>query len=521
MVYENNERSKSEVKTILDIFIIGGGINGTAIASDAAGRGLAVTLVEKNDLASGTSSASSKLIHGGLRYLEFYEFGLVRKALLEREVLLFRAPHLVTPLEFILPHESHLRPAWMIRVGLFLYDHLAKRKRLPGSKSVNLHNSIYGKSLLEHLKKGFSYYDCFADDSRLVIENAISAKLHGANILTRTEFMSAIRENNHWKIQLKNTRTQEIFYCYSKALLNVGGPWIKEIQRKIKDTNMQFDIKLDKGSHIIVPKIYEGDHAYILQNKDQRVIFAIPYRNKFTLVGTTDIEYAGNLDDIRISPLEEEYLCKSINDYFTKSISPSDIRWSYAGVRCLQASTGHTAATASRDFKYLHEIKNNSLLFVVIGGKLTTHRTLAEDALDHMKEFFPEMKGAWTKTKALPGGDIPHQDFQAFYKNFHKKYPWLPKTLAHRYVKSYGSRANLLLQNKHSIADLGIDFGSELYQNEVEYLIAEEWAETSDDILWRRSKLGLNMSKKNKKNLDTWLNEMKQTVQHNIKKCGS
>lgn len=485
-----------------DLFIIGGGINGTAIAADAAGRGLSVTLVEKNDLGSGTSSASSKLIHGGLRYLEFYEFGLVRKALLEREVLLSRAPHLVKPLEFILPHEKHLRPAWMIRTGLFLYDHLAKRNKLPGSKSVNLSDQKFSQKLAPHLKKGFSYYDCFADDSRLVIANALSAKENHAEILTHTEFVSAERVGKNWKIELKNLRNGEMFICFAKALVNVAGPWVKEIQNKIKDTDLQFEIELDKGSHIVVPKIYDGDFAYILQNKDQRIIFAIPFQDKFTLIGTTDIPYTGKLDEVHISNTEEEYLCEIINTYFKKPLQTSDIVWSYAGVRCLQ-NDGHSVATATRDFKYLLEEKNHSLLFVVIGGKLTTNRTLAEHAVDKLQNFFPHMSPAWTKTKPLPGGDIP--DFNIFCEQFAKHYSFLPSDMALRYAKNYGSRAHLLLQNKTSLKDLGIDFGHGLFQNEVEYLMNEEWAQNAEDILWRRTKLGLFFTEAEKNKLDTYI----------------
>ncbi len=485
------------------MFIIGGGINGVAIAADAAGRGLSVTLAEKNDLGSGTSSASSKLIHGGLRYLETYEFNLVRKALLEREVLLFRAPHLVRPLEFILPHEKHLRPAWMLRIGLFLYDHLAKRKHLGGSHAVNLHDARFENKLFENLERGFSYFDCFTDDSRLVIANALSAKKHGATILTRTEFLSAERENNYWNISLKNLSTNEIFSCYAKALINVAGPWVKETHAKIKNTNVRFDVELDKGSHIVVPKIYNGDYAYILQNKDNRIVFAIPYHQKFTLIGTTDVQYSGNLDDIHISSDEQSYLCQLINQYFKKSLSPADIQWSYAGVRCLQKDNEANPADVTRDFKFLMEEQDQSLLFVVIGGKLTTHRTLAEVAVNKLKDFFPHMKNAWTKTSPLPGGDMT--DFQVFSEEFAKEFSFLPKSLSEHYAKNYGRRAYLLMKNKNSMADLGVAFGHDLFQNEVEYLLKEEWAETVEDIIWRRTKLGLFMSEDEVQSLNNWL----------------
>lgn len=484
-----------------DLFIIGGGINGTAIAADAAGRGLSVTLCEKNDLSSGTSSASSKLIHGGLRYLEFYEFGLVKKALHEREVLLNRAPHLISPLEFVLPYEKHLRPAWMIRIGLFLYDHLAKRRLIPGSKSVSFKTDIRGKGLLPHLEKGFSYYDCFTDDTRLVITNALSAKENGARILPRHAFLNATRENDHWKIEIKNLKNDEISIYYAKALVNVAGPWVKEIQNQIQ-TTMQFDIQLDKGSHIVVPKIYEGDFAYILQNSDNRIVFAIPYHNQYTLIGTTDVEYKGDLNQVSISTDEEEYLCKLINQYFKKSIQPKDILWSYAGVRCLQAESGehaHSAATASRDFKFLIDDKDHLPLLTIIGGKLTTHRTLAEDAVNKLKSYFPTMKPAWTANSPLPGGNMP--DFEIFYQVFKKKYSWLPQALAYRYAKMYGTRVDLLLKNAACIDDLGKDYSQGLYQIEIDYLRQEEWAETMEDVLWRRTKLGLEYSHEELKSL--------------------
>ena len=483
------------MKNYSDLFIIGGGINGAAIAADAAGRGLSVTLCEKNDLSSGTSSASSKLIHGGLRYLEFYEFGLVKKALHEREVLLKRAPHLISPLEFILPYEKHLRPAWMIRIGLFLYDHLAKRHLIPGSKSVDLKKDLRGRELLPHLEKGFSYYDCFTDDTRLVIANALSAKENGALILPRHAFLKAERENDSWKIEIKNLKTEEVSIHHSKALINVAGPWVKEIQNHIQ-SEIKFDIQLDKGTHIVVPKLYEGDFAYILQNSDNRIVFAIPYHDQYTLIGTTDVEYKGDLNHVSSSIEEEEYLCKLINQYFKKSIQRKDILWSYAGVRCLQSGKDehtHNAATASRDFKFLIDDKNHLPLLTIIGGKLTTHRTLAEEAVNKLKSYFPAMKPAWTAHSTLPGGDM--SDFESFYSEFKNKYPWLSEALALRYAKMYGTRAYLLLKNANSLNDLGKNYSHDLYQIEMDYLKNEEWAETMEDILWRRTKLGLFFSK--------------------------
>jgi glycerol-3-phosphate dehydrogenase len=343
-----------------DIFIIGGGINGTAIAADAAGRGLSVSLCERNDLASGTSSASSKLIHGGLRYLEFYELGLVRSALQEREILLRRAPHLISPLEFVLPHEKQLRPAWLIRLGLFLYDHLTKRHYLPRSKALDLQNDIRGNALFPAFKKGFSYFDCFTDDARLVIENALSAKNNGAEIFTYTAFLSAKREKTSWKIELQDTFSKNIFYRYAKVLINASGPWVKEIHNKILTTDLIFEIQLDKGSHIVVPKLYEGNFAYILQNTDKRMVFAIPFQQQFTLIGTTDNTLSENVETVKVTTTEEDYLLKTINHYFKKPLTKQDIIWSYSGVRCLQqASNKKNISTITRDYKLLIENKND------------------------------------------------------------------------------------------------------------------------------------------------------------------
>ncbi len=477
-----------------DIFIIGGGINGTAIAADAAGRGLSVRLCEKNDLASGTSSVCSKLIHGGLRYLELYEFGLVRSALKEREILLKRAPNLISPLEFILPYEKQLRPAWLIRLGLFFYDHLAKRQYLPGSKTIDLHHDQRGATLIPELKTGFSYYDCFVDDARLVIANAVLAKNHGADILTRTTFLSAKRDKKRWKIQLQDTITKNIFYCYANTLINVGGPWVKEIHNQILHSDLTFEIELDKGSHIVVPKLYEGDFAYILQNKDKRIVFAIPFLDQFTLIGTTDMTFSGNLDDVQITTKEEEYLCHLMNHYFKKPLRKEDIVWSYSGVRCLQASDEKNPRKMTRDYKLLLENKNNLTLLTVIGGKLTTHRVLAEQVLNELKPYFPEMKSDWTAHQSLPGGDIHEKNFLDFIDKVKKEFSWLPENLVKRYAKDYGTRIYLLLDQARKIEDLGEHFGCSLYQREVDFLVRHEWARTAEDILWRRTKLGLFFS---------------------------
>ncbi len=482
-----------------DIFIIGGGINGTSLAADAAGRGLSVILCEKNDFASGTSSASTKLIHGGLRYLEFYEFRLVRQALQEREILLRRAPHLITPLEFILPHEKHLRPTWMIRAGLFLYDHLASHPLIPSSKKVIFSQE---QPLKPEYKMGFSYYDCQTDDARLTVLNAISAREHQATLLTRTEFLSAEYRNKQWHVQLKNNLTGESYTCQASVLVNAGGPWVQAIQKKIVAAP-PCSIELVKGSHIVVPQLYAEKHAYILQNSDGRIVFTIPYQEAFTLIGTTDLAYSQDLDTVTIDQSEIRYLCETVNHYFKKEITPDAVVWSYAGVRCLQANASMNPSAITRDYKL--ELANDLPLLTIIGGKITTHRHLAEDALKKLSVFFPEMKKAWTAGEPLPGGDFVEKNFADFYQAFCREFSWLPEKLALRYAKNYGTRARLFLKEARSLADLGETFSDDLYQTEVEYLIEQEWARTCDDILWRRTKLGLFFSDGQVNKLKDWL----------------
>jgi glycerol-3-phosphate dehydrogenase len=475
-----------------DIFIIGGGINGAGIAVDAAGRGLTVTLVEQNDLASGTSSMSSKLIHGGLRYLANYDFSLVRKALQEREILLRKAPHLINPLEFILPQASGNRPAWLVRLGLFIYDHLADHPLLPNSKKIDLHNEPAGHALLSELTTGFSYYDCFDDDARLVVCNALAAQQHGATILTRTACRSAVYENQRWIIQTEDVSTHELTTHYAKILINAAGPWILGVQENIIQAQNPLTVELIKGTHITVPKLYDGDFAYILQTSDERVVFAIPYQQEFTLIGTTDVPFQQDLNNITSSEQEEEYLCTTINNYFKKKISRSDIVWSYAGVRCLQEDNAQKPSELTRDYKF--ELNPDLPLLTVVSGKITTYRCLAEEAVNSLKKFFPQMPGAWTSTSLLPGADFAGGDFEKFFKKVQLDLPWLPKDIAYRYAKSYGTRLYLIVQDAKSLSDLGEFYTAGFYQKELDYLIEHEWASSVDDILWRRTKLGLFFS---------------------------
>lgn len=489
-----------------DLFIIGGGIHGAAIAADAAGRGLSVTLCEKNDIASATSSASTKLIHGGLRYLELFDVTLVKEALAEREILMRKAPHLITPLQFILPHGPHSRPAWLIRLGLFLYDHLSKKNILPSSTSINLKQTHFGDALQQTYHKGFSYYDCFTDDSRLTLLNALAAKENGAIILTHHEFIKATPFNQQWKITFKNLHTNETEECFAKILINASGPWTGQTQTNISSQRV-IPYRLVKGSHIIVPQLFAGDFAYILQNKDERVVFAIPYQNKFTLIGTTDTTFTENINaQMQITREEENYLCNVINHYFKKSISVADIVWSYAGVRCLQADDKTKPSRISRDHKVYLDSQTHPPLVTIIGGKLTTHRILAEEIVNLLKPFFPTMKPAWTAFSPLPGGHFPEGDFEKFYEELKKSFSWLPEAVCYRYAKNYGTRALIILENTKNLNDLGEDFTNGLYEKEVRYLIQHEWAHTVEDILWRRTKLGLVINNEAKSKIVEWLN---------------
>ncbi|WP_235602793.1 glycerol-3-phosphate dehydrogenase [Piscirickettsia litoralis] len=489
-----------------DLFIIGGGINGAGIAADAAGRGLTVTLCEQDDLASATSSASSKLIHGGLRYLEHYEFSLVKKALAEREILLKKAPHIIKPLQFILPHQKHLRPAWMIRAGLFLYDHLAKRKFLPKSRAHNLKTTIFGNNLKPELKRGFSYYDCQVDDARLVVLNALSAKEQGATILTRSKCILAKRHNNMlWYIKVQDQQTKIIKEYTAKAVINAAGPWASTILPDLTQAPSEYNLSLVKGSHIVVPKLYEGEHAYILQNADNRIVFAIPYEQDFTLIGTTDLAYEGNPAHVEINDEETDYLISLINGYFEQGIQKSDILWSYSGVRPLLDDDSDNPSAITRDYKITIDDEHALPLVNIFGGKVTTYRTLAEQTLAKLQPYFPEMTAPWTANDHLPGGDLGHETFDKFFQTFHNQYAWLTQEFAHRLARSYGARAHCILRKSSAIADLGHHFGANLYEKEVVYLIEHEWAQSAEDILWRRSKLGLRLKEAEQKELTHWL----------------
>ena len=486
---------------IYDIAVIGGGINGVGIAADAAGRGLSVFLCEKDDLASHTSSASSKLIHGGLRYLEHKEFRLVREALAEREVLLAKAPHIIRPMRFIMPHRPHLRPAWLIRTGLFFYDHLGKREKLLGS------NNVYFKDdspLNSAITRGFEYSDCAVDDSRLVVLNAMHAREKGADVVTRTRCLSAQRVEGYWVVELENA--QGSFKIKAKALVNAAGPWVAQFIKQDLQLKSPYGIRLIQGSHIVVPKLYEGDKAFIMQNDDRRIVFAIPYLDQYTMIGTTDREYQGDPSKVQITQAETDYLLEVSNAHFKKQLTQADIIWTFSGVRplCDDESDNPSAITRDYTLALSQETHDQAPLLSVFGGKLTTYRKLAESAMQQLKAFFPEMKGSWTATEALPGGENMASAEQ-LVNEIRAQITDVSESLAKRWATSYGSRIWNILGEAVSIDQLGLSFGHGLFAKEVDYLCRFEWVTTSEDILWRRSKLGLVFAQNEIDRLDAYL----------------
>ena len=484
------------IQGTVDLLIVGGGINGAGIAADAAGRNLSVVLCEQHDLAGATSSASSKLIHGGLRYLEHYEFRLVREALAEREVMLKKAPHIISPLRFCLPHQPHLRPAWMIRAGLFLYDHLGKREALPGSKSVKFSPQ---QALKEDITRGFEYSDCLVDDARLVVLNAISARENGANILNRTRCIRAKRVGDIWHVTLEHCISKQRFLVHARALVNASGPWVGSFIESALKLAPARTTRLIKGSHIIVPRIYPQHQAYILQNEDQRIVFVIPYQQDFSLVGTTDVEFSGDPAKVAITAEEREYLIAVVNRYFKAQLDEKDVVASYAGVRPLCDDESNSPSAITRD--YTLEVEDHlggAPLLSVFGGKITTYRKLAEAALARLSPYFEDMASPWTEKATLPGAEFDrnHKNYAvgftaAFSQELAHRYPWLPAALINRYCRTYGSLCLQFLRKKTALEQLGQHFGAGLYAVEVDYLINKEWAYSCEDILWRRTKLGL------------------------------
>jgi glycerol-3-phosphate dehydrogenase len=502
----------------LDLFVVGGGINGAGIACDAAGRALKVGLCEMNDFASATSSKATKLIHGGLRYLEHYEFRLVREALMEREILLAKAPHISWPLRFVLPHEPHLRPRWLLRLGLFLYDHLDWHMTLPKSKAVDFATSRFGKGLKPGFKKGFVYSDAWVDDARLVIENVKSARDMGAAIYARHRCVAAHRSSDGklWEIELQAPDGGSVRLT-ARGLVNACGPWVKHFLDEQTHIKTLKRVRLIKGSHIIVPRLHDGDHAFILQNKDNRIVFVIPYEREFSLIGTTDIPVENSADAV-CTPEEIAYLCELTSHYMAKPVRPQDVVWTYSGVRPLFDDGDDDPSAVTRDYHLEVDAPPGAApMLSVFGGKITTYRRLAEHALEDLRKFYPRMAGSWTAGKPLPDGELADAPtFEAAFERFaasaatvHRQ---LPQELVWILARRHGTGLDDLLDGIRSMADLGRHFGGHLYEAEVRYLMREEWAVEPDDVLWRRTKEGLHMTPAERAAFAQWMHGLRPNV---------
>ena len=492
---------------ILDLFVIGGGINGTGIAADAAGRGLGVALCEQADLASATSSASSKLIHGGLRYLEHHEFRLVREALREREVLMTKAPHIISPLRFVLPHRAHLRPAWMLRAGLFLYDHLGKRQTLAGSRGIRLDAH---QGLKADIRRGFEYSDCWVDDARLVVLNAMQARQHGAEVMTRSRCVSARDRQQYWEIELEDRDTGHRQRRYARALVNAAGPWVDSVVRDQTQRTSRYGVRMIQGSHLIVPRLNVDERAYILQNSDQRIVFVLPYEDDFSLIGTTDRRYQGDPSRVEASEEEIYYLLEVVNEHFATPLERGDVLRTFSGVRPLCDDESADPAAMTRDYTLDLDDDQGAPLLSIFGGKITTYRKLAEAALDALAAHFPNMGEPWTKDAVLPGGDI--QDQASFAARLEADYPFLGRARAARLARSYGSLCLAFLQGARREEDLGEAFGAGLTAAEVDYLVEHEWARLPEDILWRRTKLALRLTTEQHQRLARYLQRARLTA---------
>jgi glycerol-3-phosphate dehydrogenase len=488
---------------MFDLAVIGGGVNGCGIARDAAGRGLSVLLLEQGDLAGGTSSASTKLIHGGLRYLEHYAFRLVRESLAEREVLLRAAPHIIRPMRFVLPHHAGLRPRWMIRFGLFLYDHLGGREILPGTRSLNLRHDPAGEPLRPEFTRGFEYSDCCVDDARLVVLNARDAAARSTDIRTRTRCAAARRSDGVWQLTLNGSAS-----AHARVLVNAGGPYVSRVLSDVVGEAMPRRVRLVRGSHIVVPRLYGHDRSYIFQNADGRVCFAIPYEQDLTLIGTTDEDFHGDPADVASTVEEERYLCAAVSEYLRQPIDVADIVWRYSGVRPLLDDGASKAQEATRDYVLELEAPADAPpLLSVFGGKITTYRRLAEAAMKKLARFFPGMRGDWTAGATLPGGDFAWDAIGTVREELCRRYPFLPYATSWRLVRAYGTLVADMLNDACSIADLGRSFGADLTEREVDWLVHTEWARTAEDVLWRRSKLGLRMADDEVVALDAYLRD--------------
>ena len=481
-------------RRIFDVLVIGGGINGTGIACDAAGRDLSVLLVEQGDLAGATSSASSKLIHGGLRYLEYGEFRLVREALREREVLLNKAPHIIWPLRFVLPHRPEARPVWLVRTGLFLYDHLGRNRQLADSTTLDFRTHSAGLPLQDHYRTGFEYSDCWVDDARLVVLNAVAARGHGADIRVRTRFERARRIDGVWEADLRDHATGTVATVRARTLVNAAGPWVRRLFDDAIPVPAAADVRLVKGSHMVVPRLHDGDQAYILQNVDRRVIFVLPYERDFSLIGTTDLPFTGDPARPVMDADEAAYLCDAVNRYFMRPISPDDVVWSYAGVRPLYDDAAADPSAVTREYVLaLDGGHGEAPVLSVFGGKITTYRRLAEHALTKLTPFLPHMGRAWTASAPLPGGDLPDGRFDRLVAELMGDYSGLDAAMLTRLARRHGTRARAILGDAVRPSDLGRDFGAGLTAREVDFLVRDEWARDPDDVLWRRTKCGLHL----------------------------
>jgi glycerol-3-phosphate dehydrogenase len=511
------------LERIFDLAIIGGGVNGCGIARDAVGRGNSVFLCEMNDLASGTSSRSTKLVHGGLRYLEYYEFRLVREALIEREILWQIAPHIIRPLRFVLPHHSGLRPAWLLRLGLFLYDHIGGRNLLPPTRSVDLTRDEVGKPLVPNrYTKGFEYSDCFVDDARLVVLTARDAADRGAEIRTRSRAVEIRQQDKIWHVTVEDAFTGARSTIQARALVNAGGPWVENVLASGAGVNARAKVRLVQGSHIVVPKLYDHGRAYMFQNSDGRIVFAIPYQDDFTLIGTTDRDYEGDPAKVKASTEEIKYLCDSVSEYLAKQVKPEDVVWTYSGVRPLYDDGASEAKAATRDYVFELDTPGGAPLLSIYGGKITTYRRLAEEALERLAPYLRSSKAreGWTAKSALPGGDMDVSAIPALSAELARNYPFLNPAHANRLAHAYGTRATRLLGSAKSMADLGQAFGATLTEAEVRYLMSSEWACTAADIVWRRSKLGLRLSAAEIARLDDWISTHRATSERPLLEAG-
>ncbi len=491
----------------IDLLVIGGGVNGAGVARDAAGRGLSVVLCEMGDLAEGTSSRSGKYIHGGLRYLEYYEFRLVREALIEREVVLEVAPQLTWPLRLILPHSPEQRPRWLIRLGLFIYDHLGGRKRIPSTKALDLGRDPEGDVIRDEFRKAFAYWDVWVDDARLVVLNAVDAARRGAEILTRTQCESVRREGSVWRAMLRDVETGQRQEIAARAVFNGAGPWVETVLGNVAGVNSRRSVRLVKGSHIITKRWWAGDHGYVLQAHDRRLIFVNPYFDDLALIGTTDIPFDDRPEDVAIDRSEIDYLLSILNRYFRIELTPADVLHSFSGVRPLfDDDSDKSASAVTRDYEFeLDGGDGRAPILSAFGGKITTYRKLSEHALEKLAPFFPAMKGPWTRDAPLPGGGMPGADFYAWLDGFRASRPWLPADLARHYGRCYGTEAETLLANAGSLGDLGRHFGGLFYEREAQWLMEREWARTADDILLRRTKHGLFLTQAEAAAFEDWM----------------